>query len=273
MNYKWFIFCVILCWCSINVYAQAKYEIYKVKGTVKVISKTLKAKKGIQLTENDKIEIGNKASISILDKISCKLYEYNKAGTYSVSQIIQIRSDESNSITSRFIREIKDRISNGDGKNTYSVGAVRRGDIDELIIEQVYAFISKHINDSSSKNSQIAIKLEKHEKGTISLILVNKSEKPLYANVLSIVNEQLPTFCFNGDHDMSCLLLEPNSELNLSHIKMVNVGQKFLLVCSDSEFDSDDIQSMINKQLKPNYSLKDTCQCYSFILQLNHTAN
>ena len=267
MKCKWFIFYVILCFCSINICAQSKYEIYKIKGTVKVVSQAKKAKKGTQLTENDEIKIENKASISILDKINCKLYEYSKVGIYRVSQIIQSCADENKSITSRFLREIKDRISSGDGKNTYSVGAVRRGDIDELVLEQIYAFISEHINDTSSENSQVEIKLEKYEKGTISLILVNNSEKPLYANVLQIIKDQLPFFCFEGGDDMACLLLEPHSELNLNHVKIADMGQKFLLICSDAEFDSDDIQNMINKQFEPNYSLKNACQCYSFVLQ------
>lgn len=110
MNYKRFVLNVVLCFWIANACAQSKYEIYNIKGIVEVISQTQKASKGIQLAEKDKINIGDKASVSILDKRNCKLYEYDKKGTYSVSQIIEFCTDEKNNITNRIISEIRNNI-------------------------------------------------------------------------------------------------------------------------------------------------------------------
>ncbi len=258
---------LILCFCLISNFAnsQSKYVIHRIGGSVELVSAGQKPTKGFLLGDNDKIKIGDQSYISIIDKANHKLFEYRKVGTYSVSEIVSFCKNENNSITSGFVREIRNNIAKGDGKNSRSVGAVRRGEIDEMIMEQIYAFISKHINDTIPSSTEVTIQLSR-EDDCVSMTLVNNTEEILFANVLELSNGIKPTFCFESDNNNPCLILMPHSDLDMNHIKMLDVGQKFLLVCSDMEFDSEGIQFMIDEQLEPNDTINKGCQCYSFVV-------
>ena len=265
---KWLVVYSFLFVMVSGIHAQRKYEIHKMGGSVEFVSSSQKLSKGMALDEKDRIRIGDQSFLSFVDRTSQKLYEYKSPGIHSVLEMVRFCTNEKRSITNGIVREIKNNIAKGDGKNVRSVGAVKRGDIDEKMMEQIYAFIAKHMNDTSSVGSQVAIKLVRKEDG-LSLVLVNSTDKILYANVLSLANGLKPIFCFDTDSETPCLMLMPHSELDMLHVIMMDVGQKFLLVCADKEFDSEGIQFMMDEQLEPDDSIKEGCQCYSFILNVN----
>lgn len=256
-------FTLVLClFCSLQSMSQKKYEIYKVSGKVEFANPNKeKLQKGRVVFNSDIITINNEASISLIDIINNKLYEYSKAGTYKIEDIVNSCINESNNITRRIIRELKSNMSD---RKVYlhSVSAVRRGD--EEYLESVYSFIMKHLNDSTNVDS-VSLECNKVDNGFVFFRLFNNTSTSLYANVLSITNGNNPYFCY--EDEMTNLMLEPNSELNVDYVRFLDRGQTFFLICSEKPYDTNIIQEMIEDQYIPDILSSEVEPYYSFVLK------
>lgn len=114
---------LLLCIAQLSAFANDRYEVYQVQGTVKIKKndKWVALTKGKSVTLNDKVQIGNGSKLIIVKLPSKSLYESQRSGEMTISTIKAEAVKHSNEILGLTLRELYGK-NNGD--NSAGKGAV-----------------------------------------------------------------------------------------------------------------------------------------------------
>ncbi len=243
--------CISLCGI---VAGQNRYSIFKVEGDVKLLngSSWVELYKHDDLSFKDKIRVGASSNVAILDSEISQIYYCSDAGEYRVIEIISNAKKQSDRITKLMNQQIRESYNTDMQSQYHTAGVSYRGSSETSCTRDVYAAICNIGNASQST----VIGLEKVcvNDQEFYFSVTNKSESPLYINILRLVSASPNTqLCLNIGYteDEPYLMIAPNSTVELKQYTFYSIKNdpgRYTLFATPCRFDTQELQLLLKNE-------------------------
>lgn len=224
----------------------ARYYVHKVSGQVSVVKEGayVPMERGRQVNLNDKVRVGDRSSVSIVDKNTNRVYVGGEAGLTSVANIIMSARKQSESISrlvyNQAVASIKD-----DGRPSISLGATSRGDESGKSTTQLLYSSLAGLKDCRKIEHSSSISLSRIKNGDEWFFRVdNKGSELLYFGIIRLKDGKPEQVLEVGRFDgVSVLAVEAGASVELSQFTFVSTRKRvsYLLFASTSVFDTQEL--------------------------------
>lgn len=258
--------------CSCLLYAQDVY-VYSSTGTAEVQKgkEWVRLKKRDALSANDMVRVSQNSSLTLLDKKAEKIYAIPQSAAKQLSQLLEELKGKQQNVTAQFFNHAMKSMFNGgaDRISHEAAGCTYRGDIVENdIAKSLFAKMNGNsLKGASNEKTDFAVTfelLERNGGGDIQgdakigaqaiFRMKNKSDKPMYVNVLDMDSNGDTYVCLPMDdaQTMSHLLIPAESTIDLVDFPIEftePAGQeRMVLIATEEPYDL----RIVNKYLKEN---------------------
>ncbi len=232
--------------------AQSRYSVYKTQGSVQVCPKTgstwADAVRKQELQLGDRLQLGQQAAVTIFDNSNNLLYTYEKAGECTVMEAVRSVRNKAGARTGAVNAEMKRSIQSHGANPGYGVlGASFRGQGEASYTDSL-AVRLRRLAFTEKQNRQLSLTLLPDNDAAV-FQLQNKSDIPLYVNVLR-VNGQEITVCleFDGKEESEGVLLDAGSQTRLDQYPFVVMeGARYLVFGTVRSYDTRSLQRALKR--------------------------
>lgn len=233
----------------------SEVAVYKVVGVVKRkrTNSWENIEKQTKLNDTDIILIEKNSSLALVDKSNNRIYTCEAEGEWEVAEILYQCQTESKNMTRRLLSEVRKQIESSKQKTYTSLGGVKRDVWDEELLETVYTQLHKFILSKNRQHSSVvALKEVENGDGTSYLVIENKSEKVMYANVLCRPStENTWSVLYESSSEVPCLEVLPDSFIEMKHVPVITNDGEYILFALPSPLDSEELNYMFEEKLEP----------------------
>lgn len=237
---------------ALSLSAQSRYSVYKTKGTVRICPKSgqdwTDAARNRELQLGDRLQLGERASVTIFDSSNSLLYTYETPGECTVMEAVRSVRDKAGSLTGAVNAEMKRSIEGRGGESNYGVlGASYRGQ-GEVSYTDSLAVSLRKLAGAGNDGSQLALTLVQDEDATLFKIH-NQSNLPVFVNVLRVQGGEM-TVCleFDGKAGSEGILLDAGAEIMLEQYPFVaQEGARYLAFGTVRGYDTRSLQRALRR--------------------------
>lgn len=236
---------------ALSLPAQSRYSVYKVKGTVRICPKSgqewTDAARNRELQLGDRLQLGERAAVTIFDSSNSLLYTYETPGECTVMEAVRSVRDKAGSLTGAVNAEMKRSIEGRGGETGYGVlGATYRGQGEASFADSLA--VSLRQLAGAGNNVRLALTLVPDEDATLFKIR-NQSNTPVYVNVLRVQGGEL-TVCleFDGKAGSEGILIDAGAEILLEQYPFVaQEGARYLAFGTVRGYDTRSLQRALRR--------------------------
>lgn len=235
--------------------AQQNYQIESIQGDVTLRysnEKTwIKAKKLMDVSLDDILNVKKGGSVSVLEKSTGRVYVSTETGQVSVLVRLQNRDKKEQSVFSALFSETTRNTKQQESPNLYisysaSTNGVRKtyiptasgsampdtNNVNTDLYDSVYTSILQLIqNKKTEEANDLVVEKDSGSDGTFTITITNNSDRLLYFNAVHITDGH-PAICYYID-DMDFIPLQFGTTVDLTAFPLIQDQGQYILIASD----------------------------------------
>lgn len=237
----------------------AKYLVYNVKGSVKVLQRgiTMDAKKGMELLATDNLVIDRGASIEILNNETKKIFTSTQHGRFSVTRVIidaQKQADDN-------MKSIRDKINVGTAPRRSATNYASSGHVMRTVetycrpepldpADMAAVIIANIKGEYPAANCPLPVTHSSNDHNGLRYEVLNELTDTIYFNTIKIKRAGTDMFDISElSQPGSCYIVAPSQSLAREQAWGIDPGEETMIILSYYPFEVDNLISLIKEQM------------------------
>lgn len=239
---------------TVNVDAEEVYRVYSVVGNVYMVKptgRTLVSRRETVVLSTV-LQLSEGAKLQLLAPWSGRLYVTDKAGKYTVKEIIRYADSDASALISKANKRIRESMRSSAQSHTrfQNTGVVMHAT--DAVNSDSLSLIQLFQHPERSDQTDVVLLRREHNSsdGTFNFAVFNTLDHPVYVNIINSPTEPI-RFLFPDN-----VLVAPRCETNISQFvfSLSESANSFALISSCKDFSSDDVCGLLTTA-RPDFHL------------------